>query len=134
MRYEGAINSMIAPDAGDPLRGDAAPLPEVPLQPALLGLRGRRVRPEALGVKLAGKNITEITALSISQAYEFFGALELRGAEATIAVELLKEIRSRLKFPARRGAELPHPGAPRAVPLRGRGPAHPPGQPDRQRG
>jgi excinuclease ABC subunit A len=98
MRYEGAINSMMRR-----MRETRSEEMRLHYQKFLSSrpcsaCGGRRVRPEALGVKLAGKNITEIAALSISQAYEFFGALELRGAEATIAVELLKEIRSRLKF------------------------------------
>ena len=58
---------------------------------------GRRVRTEALGVKLGGRNIAEITGLSVADSYEFFTRLELKGADAKIAVELLKEIRSRLK-------------------------------------
>jgi excinuclease ABC subunit A len=98
MRYEGAINSMMRR-----MRETHSEEMRVYYQKFLSSrpcsaCGGRRVRPEALGVKLAGKNITEITALSIAQAYEFFGALELQGADAKIAVELLKEIRSRLRF------------------------------------
>jgi excinuclease ABC subunit A len=98
MRYEGAINSMMRR-----MRETHSEEMRLYYQKFLSSrpcsaCAGRRVRPEALGVKLAGKNITEITALSIAQAYEFFGALELRGADAKIAVELLKEIRSRLRF------------------------------------
>jgi len=59
---------------------------------------GRRVRNEALGVRIGGKNIAEATALSVEAALEFFDNLGLKGSEATIAVELLKEIRSRLRF------------------------------------
>ena len=59
---------------------------------------GRRIRAEALGVKIAGKDITEVTALSVGAAFEFFDDLALKGAEAKIAAELLKEIRSRLRF------------------------------------
>ena len=56
------------------------------------------MRPEALGVKIAGRTIADVTALSVADAFAFFDALELKGAEATIASELLKEIRSRLRF------------------------------------
>ncbi|HEV8253476.1 MAG TPA: excinuclease ABC subunit UvrA, partial [Vicinamibacteria bacterium] len=59
---------------------------------------GRRIRTEALGVKVAGRNVAEVTALSVEAAYEFFDTLQLAGAEAVIATELLKEIRSRLRF------------------------------------
>src|SRR6185295_11330692 len=59
---------------------------------------GRRVRSEALGVRIAGRNIAEATSLSVESALEFFDNLGLKGSEATIAAELLKEIRSRLRF------------------------------------
>jgi excinuclease ABC subunit A len=59
---------------------------------------GRRIRPEALGVKIAGKTIAEVTSLSVADAHAFFDSLALEGAEAKIAAELLKEIRSRLRF------------------------------------
>jgi excinuclease ABC subunit A len=59
---------------------------------------GKRVRPEALGVRIGGLNIAEATATSVEAAYRFFDELALKGAEATIATELLKEIRSRLRF------------------------------------
>jgi excinuclease ABC subunit A len=59
---------------------------------------GRRLRPEALGVKIAGRTIADVTALSVADALAFFDSLQLKGAEAKIAAELLKEIRSRLRF------------------------------------
>jgi excinuclease ABC subunit A len=59
---------------------------------------GRRLRPEALGVKVGGRDIAEAAALSVDAAAGFFTSLELAGSEAVIAGELLKEIRSRLRF------------------------------------
>jgi excinuclease ABC subunit A len=59
---------------------------------------GRRIRAEALGVKIDGRTIADVTALSVADAYAFFEKLKLQGAEAKIAAELLKEIRSRLRF------------------------------------
>jgi excinuclease ABC subunit A len=59
---------------------------------------GRRLRDEALGVKIEGRTIAEATALSVQAATEFFDNLRLSGNEAVIAAELLKEIRSRLRF------------------------------------
>ncbi|HET8645991.1 MAG TPA: excinuclease ABC subunit UvrA, partial [Vicinamibacteria bacterium] len=47
---------------------------------------------------LGGLNIAEATAMSVESAYRFFDELQLKGSEATIAAELLKEIRSRLRF------------------------------------
>jgi excinuclease ABC subunit A len=59
---------------------------------------GRRIRPEALGVKLAGHSIAEVTTMSIAKTLDFFDGLKLKGNEAKIASELFKEIRSRLRF------------------------------------
>jgi excinuclease ABC subunit A len=59
---------------------------------------GRRLRAEALGVKVGEAAITEATALSVDAAMRFFEGLALAGNDAVIAAELLKEIRSRLRF------------------------------------
>ncbi|MBN2371287.1 MAG: excinuclease ABC subunit UvrA [Vicinamibacteria bacterium] len=59
---------------------------------------GKRLRPEALGVSLGGRSIADVAALSVEKAYAFFDELNLKGNDAKIAVELLKEIRSRLRF------------------------------------
>jgi excinuclease ABC subunit A len=59
---------------------------------------GRRIRGEALGWRIGGRHIAEVTSLSVSAALDFFEKLDLKGNEATIAAELLKEIRARLRF------------------------------------
>ena len=59
---------------------------------------GRRLRKEALGVTVGGKNIWELCTLSVSDSIEFFEKLELTESERQIAKQVLKEIRSRLKF------------------------------------
>ncbi|MDI3328418.1 MAG: excinuclease ABC subunit UvrA [Alicyclobacillaceae bacterium] len=59
---------------------------------------GRRLRPEALAVKLGGKNIAEVTALSVTEALEFFDRLRLTEKQEHIARQVLKEIRARLGF------------------------------------
>jgi excinuclease ABC subunit A len=60
--------------------------------------QGTRLRPEALQVRLADKNIVETAALSIAEANKFFTGLKLNVKEATIAEPILREIRARLKF------------------------------------
>ncbi|MGH9405938.1 MAG: excinuclease ABC subunit UvrA [Terriglobia bacterium] len=60
--------------------------------------RGGRLRAEALHVRINGKNITEVCALSVREAREFFAALELSGEQRAIADKLLEEIGSRLRF------------------------------------
>lgn len=62
------------------------------------GCNGQRLRPEALGVTVGGKNIWELCCLSVSESIDFFNNLELSENEAKIAAQVLKEIHSRLKF------------------------------------
>jgi len=64
---------------------------------------GKRLRPEALNVFLGGdaktgKNIVELTALSIRDAQDFMNALKLTDKEKEIANVVLREIHSRLQF------------------------------------
>jgi excinuclease ABC subunit A len=59
---------------------------------------GGRLRQEARDVKVAGKNLPEIVALSINKAEEFFNELELSEEREKIAEKLLLEIRRRVKF------------------------------------
>ncbi len=62
--------------------------------------KGRRLRKEALAVLVAGKNITEVTEMSVTEAYRFFEELEskLTEKEIQIARLILKEIKERLSF------------------------------------
>lgn len=59
---------------------------------------GGRLRKESLAVKFNGKNISEITSLSILRAIEFFKSVKLKGNEALIAKPILKEVNERLEF------------------------------------
>ena len=59
---------------------------------------GNRLRKEALGVTVGGKNIMELSALSVEESIKFFENLSLSPSEEKIASQLLKEINSRLKF------------------------------------
>jgi len=59
---------------------------------------GQRLRPESAAVRVAGKTIVEVSAMTVIDAKDFFTHLLLEGAAATIAAEVLKEIRSRLDF------------------------------------
>jgi excinuclease ABC subunit A len=82
--------------------------------------KGTRLRPEAIAVTLGGLNITQVTSLSIRQAFEWvevlrghnidglpvtttsleppFSISPLTGEAFEIAEEVLKEIRDRLRF------------------------------------
>lgn len=59
---------------------------------------GKRLRPESLSVTIAGKNIMGVCALSVKDAYRFFSELALTEREQLIAHQVLKEIKTRLKF------------------------------------
>ena len=59
---------------------------------------GGRLRPESLGVKIAGRSIVDVNRLSLRDAAEFFGTLTLTEREAFIGHRVLKEIRDRLGF------------------------------------
>ncbi|AQQ09544.1 Excinuclease ABC subunit A [Sedimentisphaera cyanobacteriorum] len=59
---------------------------------------GARLRMEALQVTIGGKNISELTSMSITDAFDFFNQLKLDEEKTYIAAEPLKEIRARLKF------------------------------------
>ncbi len=59
---------------------------------------GERLRPESRAVKVGGNSIVDLSKMTIRQALDFLAALPLSKNDATIAAELLKEIRSRLSF------------------------------------
>ncbi len=59
---------------------------------------GSRLKPESLAVLIEKKNIHEITSMSIRNADAFFKDLKLNKRRATIAKQILKEIRERLSF------------------------------------
>jgi len=60
--------------------------------------KGARLKPEVLAVTLGGKNISEITELSIMECAEFLKAIKLNKREAQIAERVMKEVHARLGF------------------------------------
>ncbi len=102
-RFEGVINNLQRRHKetdSDYVRSDierymgAVPCP---------GCDGQRLRPEALGVRIDGRTVVEVTDGSISETLHWFDALDgpetpLSEREQTIARQILKEIRSRLQF------------------------------------
>src|SRR6202034_4171390 len=59
---------------------------------------GSRWRLEARKVKIRGKNISGIWALTVEEALKFFEQMELSPQETEIAEKLLQEIQERLRF------------------------------------
>jgi excinuclease ABC subunit A len=63
-----------------------------------LDCRGTRLRVEARQVKIDGKNICDVCAMTVEDAAKFFAGVQLSPEEAEIAERLLQEIRERLRF------------------------------------
>jgi excinuclease ABC subunit A len=59
---------------------------------------GRRLRDEALAVKIQDSSIMQVCDISIDECYKFFQTLALSETERYIARTILKEIISRLEF------------------------------------
>ena len=59
---------------------------------------GKRLKPEALAVTVGGKNLYEVSSLSITDARAFFQSLALTEKESMIAAQILKEINARMGF------------------------------------
>jgi len=61
--------------------------------------KGKRLRPEALSVKIAGKSIADICEIEISKLKEFFENLKFENeAKEKIARPIVKEILNRIQF------------------------------------
>ena len=66
---------------------------------------GRKLRPEALAVKIADKDISQLSDMSITELDDFLAKLKLNATEIEISKLILKEILKRLKFLADVGLE-----------------------------
>jgi excinuclease ABC subunit A len=59
---------------------------------------GKRLRPEALNVLITGKNIVDVSSMSIKEASDFFKNLELTEREMSISATVTREVVNRIKF------------------------------------
>ena len=60
--------------------------------------KGQRLKEGALAVTVGGKNIAEVTELSIDQLQKFMNELELTKQQQLIGGQILKEIQARIQF------------------------------------
>ena len=60
--------------------------------------KGKRLRKESLAVTIGGKNIIDLTDMSINDALKFIQSIEFTEKERIIADNILKEINSRMGF------------------------------------
>ena len=59
---------------------------------------GQRLKKSSLAVTVGDKNIAEVTDMSVEKLYGFLDELELSDQQKLIGEQILKEIKSRLKF------------------------------------
>ena len=59
---------------------------------------GKRLKPEALGVKIEKKSINDISKINIKEAKKFFLNLEIKAGQKEIVLPIKKEIINRLSF------------------------------------
>ncbi len=59
---------------------------------------GSRLNATARAVLVEGRNIAELTRMTVGQALAHFGALQLAGWRATVAERIVREVRERLRF------------------------------------
>jgi excinuclease ABC subunit A len=59
---------------------------------------GKRLKPEVLGVTVGGKNIWELSSLSVVDSIKFFETVKMGRSEKIISKQILKEINARLGF------------------------------------
>ena len=67
--------------------------------------KGRRLKPEALSIKISGISISDVSGFSVKNAKKFFSELKLTEIEEKIGCQILKEILERLSFMANVGLD-----------------------------
>ena len=67
--------------------------------------RGARLNAQARAVRIGGRALHEVCAMSAAAARAFFDSLQLNPTEQIIAAEVLKEVRARLEFLANVGLD-----------------------------
>ncbi len=60
--------------------------------------KGRRLKPEILAVTVGGKNIAEVTEMSIKDLQKFFANIEWTDTQKAIGQQIFKEINARVGF------------------------------------
>ena len=96
--FEGVINNMNRRYNESSSEWSKADIEQYMTEEECPECRGRRLRPEILGVTVGGKNIAEVTEMSVTACIEFFDGLTLTEREKFIAERIIKEINSRLGF------------------------------------
>ena len=97
-RYEGLVNRLMRRFRNTKSEGMKRWYSQFLANSACSACHGVRLKPESAAVRVADKTLVEISNWTIDQTCHFFVNLELKGAAAEIAEEVLKEICNRLNF------------------------------------
>jgi len=96
--FEGVINNLQRRYAETSSEGVKEDLEKYMSSATCPTCKGARLKPEALAVTVGGKNISELTWMSIENAEAFVRGLALTERQEQIAHQILKEVRARLGF------------------------------------
>ncbi len=96
--YEGVIGSLERRYRETNSEGAKADIGRLMIEHECTVCHGKRLRPEALSVKINDKNIVELCELPIVDIIEFFEKLKLNTYQFSIASPILKEVTARLNF------------------------------------
>ncbi len=97
-RYEGVVPMLTRRHSETESQGVRAEIEKYMSVRTCGGCNGRRLRPEALAVLVAGRAIDELTSMPIGHLRRTVGGLELSAKERQIAGKVLQEVRDRLSF------------------------------------
>ena len=98
VRFEGVKNNIerrYRESQSEYVKGE---LEKLMVQKPCTACGGKRLKKEALAVTVGGKNISELTDMSVVDLYDFCNNLSLRERDEIIAKPIMKEINARLTF------------------------------------
>jgi len=96
--YEGIIPNFMRRYKESPSKWLAETVERLSVQKPCRSCKGKRLKPEALSVKIQGKSIADTCNHTIKQAFELFQNIKLNPTQKKIAKQILKEINERLSF------------------------------------
>jgi excinuclease ABC subunit A len=97
-RYEGIIPNLMRRHRESSSEASKTEIAKLMVQNTCPECGGKKLKPEVLAVTVGGKNIYELTSLSIDKTLEFAAKLKLTGEALITAEPVLKEIKARCQF------------------------------------
>ena len=96
--FEGVINNLERRYKETPSEYIRTKIENYMIESPCRACNGKRLKPEVLAVTLGGRNITQVTELSVGEHIKLLSSLNLSKNEEIIAGEIIKEINQRLNF------------------------------------